>query len=234
MEKTIKLSPRLHAAASFVRRGARVIDVGTDHAYIPLWLLQNGVAEFAAGSDVNEGPLKSAALNARECGLEMNLKLYLSDGLVSCECDRNDYDHVIICGMGGELIASIIAESPYASHSGVKFILQPMTMQDKLRLYLSENGFSVTDETIVRDSGKFYQCIVCEYTGINSSLSPTELLIGRINIEKRRANPVFYDYIDRLRKIYINKIHGMRLGGENCSDDESVLRELEAYLSERE
>lgn len=233
MDRIIKLSPRLHAVASFVRPGARVIDVGTDHAYIPLWLLQNGIALFAAGSDINEGPLESAARNARECGLEASLSLYLSDGLVSCECEQNNFDHVIICGMGGELISSIISASPLAVTEGVRFILQPMTMPDRLRQYLSSNGFLITDETILCETGKFYQCIVCEYTGVSYELSPIEMLVGRVNIENRNADPVFYDYVDHLRKIYSNKIKGMKLGRENCDYDESILRELEKLLSER-
>lgn len=233
MDKNFKLSPRLHAAASFVRPGARVIDVGTDHAYIPLWLLRNGLVEFSAGSDINEGPLAAAAKNAREWGFGDELKLYLSNGLASCECETNDFDHVIICGMGGELISSIISNSAYASQKGIRFILQPMTMQDKLRIYLSQNGFVITDETIVFDSGKFYQCIVCEYSGAVYSLSPIELLIGQINIKNRRDNPVFYDYAENLLQIFAKKVRGMNLGGHDASYETALLSELSAFLQER-
>lgn len=232
MDRIIKLSPRLLCAASFVRPGARVIDVGTDHAYIPLWLLQNGIASFAAGSDINEGPLSSASQNARECGLADRLNLYLSDGLRGCDCEHNNFDHVIICGMGGELISAIISESPLSETAGVRFILQPMTMADKLRKYLTSHGFLITDESITSDAGKFYQCIVCEYVGENYELSPIEALVGRINILKRNKNPVFYEYMDSLCKIYRNKISGMKLGGEDCTFDEAVLFELENLLSE--
>ena len=226
MNDIIKLSPRLLTAASYVKEGARVLDVGTDHAFVPIYLLQKGRASFAAGSDINPGPLKTAKDNAVKFGLENKLKLYLSDGLSLCECDENKYDHIIICGMGGELISSIIASSPYSFRSGLRFILQPMTMPDKLRLFLSQNGFTVTDETIIKDGGKYYQFVVCEYFARPYTLSPTEMLLGRVNIEKRKNNSTFYEYAGSLIRIYRQKICGMKLGGENTETEGRIYSDL--------
>lgn len=230
MSKNIKLSKRLSFAASFVKPGSRVLDVGTDHAYVPIWLLENEIAEFAAGSDVNAGPLKSAEQNSKKFKTDGKLALYLSDGLANAECEKNCYDCILICGMGGELIADIIDSSAYVRNSGAMLILQPMTMQDVLRGYLVENGFKITDESILRDCGKFYQFIVCSFTGENTELTPCERLVGAINIENGKNNPDFLPYIKKQCGILQNKLNGMSIAGKTGETDSLLLEELEKLI----
>ena len=154
---SIKLSPRLLTAASMVPPDSHVIDVGTDHAYLPIYLLLSGKVRSASASDINEGPIAAARSNAEKYGVAERLELYLSDGLKECNVSAKYFNCIIICGMGGELISSIIENTPEIKHPGTSFVLQPMTRAEQLRLYLSENGFSIKDEKLVRDSGKIYQ-----------------------------------------------------------------------------
>ena len=157
------LDGRLSSVAKFVRRGARFADVGTDHAYLPVFLLLDGRIERAVCSDINRGPLDNARATAREGGVYERIDFVLTDGAAALS-DFGITD-MAICGMGGELIAKIIEGAPFIKSSGVRLILQPMTRQEHLRTYLYNNGFSVIAEDYAADSGKFYSIIVAEYTG---------------------------------------------------------------------
>ena len=130
-----KLDDRMMSAASFVNRGDVVADVGTDHGYLPIYLILSGIIPFAVASDIREGPLGRARKNARKYGVDQKMKFELSDGLAFLE-DGCPVDDIIICGMGGETIISIIEASDYPKKSGVRLILQPMTKAFELREYL--------------------------------------------------------------------------------------------------
>ena len=157
------LDGRLSSAAKFVRWGARFADIGTDHAYLPVFLLLGGRIERAVCSDVNRGPLDNARATAREAGVYDKIDFLLTDG--AAELSELGITDMAICGMGGELIAKIIEGAPFVKKAGVRLILQPMTRQEHLRAYLYNSGFSVTFEDYAADSGKFYSIIVAEYTG---------------------------------------------------------------------
>lgn len=156
--KRIKLDQRLLAAAEFAEIGERVADVGTDHGYIPIWLRQNGIAPYVIASDINSLPLQSARANAEE---------YLTDGISFRQCDGlkgiapGEADTVIIAGMGGENIISIIAGSGW-DWSGKKLILQPMTRQAQLVEWLYDNGFAVTGESFAYDEKSSYRILKAE------------------------------------------------------------------------
>ena len=136
----IKLSKRLSTVASFVRNGVIVADVGTDHAYLPIYLVQSKKAKKAIATDINEGPLSRARENILQNGLENEILTYISNGLNGIE--SNFPDDIMICGMGGELIAEILDKSNYVKNSNVNLILQPMTSVKELREYL-QNGFFI-------------------------------------------------------------------------------------------
>ncbi|MCR4771135.1 MAG: class I SAM-dependent methyltransferase [Oscillospiraceae bacterium] len=156
--KKIKLDKRLRAAAEFVEAGDRVADVGTDHGYIPVWLRQNGISPFVIASDINSLPLKSARENAAA---------YETDGISFRQCDglkgmeQSEADTVIIAGMGGENICSIIAASGW-DWTGKKLILQPMTRQAQLVEWLYDNGFAVTGESFAYDEKNSYRILKAE------------------------------------------------------------------------
>ena len=221
----LKLSKRLSAAASFVRDGAVCADIGTDHAYLPIYLVGSGIASFAVASDINEGPIASANDNIKKYGLENKISTQIADGLDGIS--QYKPDHILICGMGGELIARIIEDSSYVKKNGIKLILQPMTSIKELREYLA-HGFSVYDEAIVWDSGKYYQIICAEYDGNDHIYTDLELEVGKINIRDKK--PLFTEYINHLLKKKRRVYDGLKAGGRDLSYAEKEIKELEALL----
>ena len=127
------LDGRLAAAASFVRENAVVADIGTDHAHLPLWLLSAGKIRFAVASDINRAPLERAKKNAAAAGFSDRMDFVLCDGLSGLEPEKRGITDILVCGMGGELIARIVGESEYTRRPGVRLILCPMSQPDKLR-----------------------------------------------------------------------------------------------------
>ena len=194
-----KLDDRLRSVASFVKEGATVIDVGTDHAYLPIHLIETGTAVRALATDINEGPLKNAEDNVNAHGLSHKIALRLANGLDGAE--NFGADTVLICGMGGELIADILNRAPFVKQNGIRLVLQPMTFADKLREYLLSNGFRILDEALSTDNKKLYTAICAEYDGVERKYGEVELLIGRCNIENR-GEPLREAFIRReIRKL---------------------------------
>lgn len=220
----LKLDDRLMSAANFVRRGVAVADIGTDHAYIPVYLLQNEIASFAIACDINKGPLERAKLNAEKYGVGHKMRFTLADGLNGVEPERDSVTDIIICGMGGELVARIINESEYTRKNGVHLILQPMSAADDLRSFLDKSGFAVIDEVLSTAAGKTYCCLLVEYDGVKRTSTPAELLLGRKTIEKRE--PLFEKYAGEILARLDTKINGMKKGGLSAVAEEECRREI--------
>lgn len=159
----IRLRPRLLTAASFVRGGGRIVDIGTDHAYLPVYLIQQGIVQSAIASDVGEGPLRNAEKTLRQYGLQAQISLRLSDGLKNILPD--EADEILICGMGGNLIEEILLAAPWVRRPGMHLVLQPMTHSQDVRRYLCNNGFAVSKELCSKDSGRVYLTLSADYTG---------------------------------------------------------------------
>ncbi len=154
----ISLDNRLKAAAALCRRGVTVCDVGTDHALLACHLAMNGAKEVIA-SDINDGPLESARETVLRTGVT-NVRVLKSDGL-----KQIDYaDDVIICGMGGELIADIMQGCRFLS-ADTRFILQPMTKAEVLRRRLYRDGFEIIEEHTAYDGKRAYVIMLAAYTG---------------------------------------------------------------------
>lgn len=221
----LELSKRLSAAASFVRDGAVCADIGTDHAYIPISLVLDGKAKYAIASDINEGPILKAKENIEKYNLQDKITIRVANGLDGI--DKYRPDHILICGMGGELIAKILDDSDYVKQPRVKLILQPMTSIKELREYLSK-GFYIYDEDIVYDASKLYQIICAEYDGKNHSYSDTELEIGKKNIEK--SSPLFNKLIKSILSKKQKRLNGLKTGGYDTKTTEKEIEELEKLL----
>ena len=212
-----KLSKRLSLAASFVKRGSKVCDVGTDHGYLPLFLYKEGRVESVCATDINEKPLENAKRTFMAEGA-CEIPLYLCDGLE--KIDRNIADTVIIAGMGGEVISGIIDRASFVKDGSVSLILQPMTAARELRIYLSENGFFVEREEAVEDGGRVYSVMLARYDGVSRK---TDALTERIGVIKP-------DTKDNLAYIKRQK----RLCGELCSSIENIEEKTELYKRESE
>ncbi len=224
----IILDGRLSTAASFVREGAVVCDVGTDHAYLPLYLLSSGIAKFAIASDINRGPLDSARKNALKYGLAEKMSFTLANGLSGLPLGEFGVDDIIICGMGGELIAEILSASEYTRKVGVRLILQPMSYPERLREFLAKNGYCILDEKLCEAAGKLYTCILTEYDGVVRSFSDVEYILGECNI--KNGGQLLFKYAERISAALSEKIIGMEKGGLDTAELRRCLAEINKII----
>ncbi|MFR3185056.1 MAG: tRNA (adenine(22)-N(1))-methyltransferase [Ruminococcus sp.] len=156
----IRLSKRLSMNASFVTPGNRLADVGTDHGYIPIALVQEKIIPSALAMDVNPGPLERAKQHIREFHLESDIHTRLSDGVQSLQ--PGEADSVLIAGMGGALTVKILQEGREVLRTVKELILQPQSEIDKVRRYLEQAGYKITKEDMVWEEGKYYQVMKAE------------------------------------------------------------------------
>lgn len=147
----LPLSNRLLTCCGFVRPGDRVADIGCDHGYLGIYLLQSGVASSVIAADVNTAPLQCARENAQKYGVDGRMKTYLSDGVRAIP---RDFDTMVCAGMGADTMISILSAAPWLQNSQYRLILQCQSKRPELRKYLAAHGFSISRETLARD-GKF-------------------------------------------------------------------------------
>lgn len=216
------LDERLECAASLVRDGASVADIGTDHAFLPISLLMSGRASDAIASDINEGPLDRAKENARKYGIDARITFCLADGLDDLPLEEKKTSDIIICGMGGELISEILSRSDYIRRGGVRVILQPMTRPQILRKYLADAGFAIVDEKLCKSSGRIYQCIAAEYDGEKREISDSAAYLGEINIARGTASPYFSEQLSIEYARVIKRVEGMKAGGIDSGAEERL------------
>ncbi|KXT76296.1 tRNA (adenine(22)-N(1))-methyltransferase [Streptococcus sp. DD12] len=158
---TITLSDRLQAVKTFVPQGARLLDVGSDHAYLPIALIQEGQISYAVAGEVVVGPYEAAKANVQTFGLEKQIVVRLADGLTAFEAE-DQLDTISICGMGGGLIAQILEAGKEKLAPVQRLILQPNNREDDVRTWLEHNGFELVAESMVLDHGKFYEILVAQ------------------------------------------------------------------------
>lgn len=221
-----KLSKRLLRASSFAKKNDFIADVGTDHAYLPIYLYKAGIIRGAVVSDINEGPISRAKNNIREYSCENAIIPILSDGL--CKIEEYSPNTVFILGMGGELIVDIISKAEWIKEKKTKLVLQPMTHAEILRAFLFNNGFEVSDETLV-DDGKIYQIIVAEYTGRATAADMLELFFGRINL--LRGGDLLARTLEREREILRARLEGKRKAGLDGKEDALLFDMIEKYTN---
>ena len=220
------LDDRLMSAADLVRQGAVFADIGTDHAYLPLFLLESGRISFAYMTDINEGPLLRAKENARKFADVSRMEFLLTGGLSGLD-DRGITD-ISICGMGGELIADIIGASDFIRSENIHLILQPMTKQEDLRIFLAKEGFEVLKECYSRADGKYYLTLLVRYTGVPYSLTMTEAYLGRL--AEGVENEAEVGYLAKKRAALQKRVNGCRAGGMDASEYEEVLAKIDEIL----
>ena len=225
--KSPALGKRLLSASGFVRQGAYFADIGTDHAYLPLFLLGEGRITRAVCADINAGPLDSARRNAEEFGYTDSVSFVLTDGAEGLS-DMGITDYAI-CGMGGELICKIIESSPHLKERGVRLILQPMSRQSTLRKYLAKSGFTNVGEEYSLDGGKYYLCLAAEYTGEAREISDFEAEFGEVG-PRAEFSPEKLGYFEVKINALKRAAAGKRISGQDCPENKLLL-ELELKMN---
>lgn len=168
-----------------------VADVGTDHGYLPIYLINKGICEKAIAADINEGPLNAARKNIAQTRVKDKIETVLSDGLKNIE----NADCITIAGMGGELMCDILS----CRKEGMKsFVLQPQRSYDVLRLYLAKNGFEIKKEAVAKENDKMYCAFYAEYTGKAYDISTKEALLGKSALVEDKA--LYNEYVQYRKK----------------------------------
>jgi len=194
----MELSKRLYAVAGLVTEGASVADIGTDHGYIPIYLMKNKIASKVIAMDINKGPLERARMHIIGHGLKGQIETRLSDGLKNLE--PGEVDAYIAAGMGGGLVIKILEDSKAVVDSLKFAVLQPQSEIAKVRKYLNRNGLVIIDEDMVEEDGKFYPMMKVVH-GEPQVYEEYEYIFGKLLLEKK--HPVLHKFL--LREQYIQE-----------------------------
>lgn len=223
----MKLSNRLKTIASFVPEGSKVADIGTDHGYIPIHLVQEGKAKHAIAMDVRKGPLMRAESHIAEAGLKDVIEVRLSDGLL--KLNKDEADCVVIAGMGGELMIHILEEGKDLWDNIPCWVLSPQSELQKMRRFLVEQAFFVEQETMIKEDGKYYVVMRAVRTPSVSVDDGREVSYryGKSLLESK--DPVLAEYLED-EAYQLEEIRKGLSNGETESA-KSRMRELETELS---
>ena len=218
----MKLDERLAQCAEFVREGASVADIGTDHAYLPVYLVKSGKTKKAVAADVRVGPLENAKGNIIRNGLESSIKTVLSDGLEKIGPD--EADDIVIAGMGSELIIRIIEAAPWLRDSKKHLILQPMTRAEELRKYLCRSGFEIISERACISCKKTYSVMLCAFDGKERECDDRFMYVGELYDDNSpQAGRYIYVVNEKLKK----KIKGFESTSEEYIRLAALIDEFE-------
>lgn len=173
------MNKRLELIASILPHGRGFADVGTDHGYLPVYMAQHGYSGKIIASDINEGPLSTAVVSARQAGVEDRICFRLCDGLDGCGSE--ELDTVVIAGMGGDTICGILDRADWVMSRDILLILQPMTKAEVLRYWLTNNDFAICGEWLIEENGEIYQILSARF-GARTPLSDAELFTGKYEL----------------------------------------------------
>ena len=200
----LPISKRLLCCASMVQPGSRVADIGTDHGYLGIYLLQSGAARHVIACDLRKDPLENARRNAKLFGVDGEMEFRLSDGLEKILPD--EVDTVVMAGMGGDLIQKILSQCPWRKREGLQFILQPQSAGNVLRRWLCEDGFEIRREEPVQD-GHFLYTVMDIRQGEPAPLTPgTEYASPALLAS---GSPLVGNYLARVENALQETVRGL-------------------------
>lgn len=173
------LTPRLQAAASLVRGGGILADIGTDHGYLPIHLVETGKIDKAIAADIGKMPLENARKSVEQKALSDKISLRLSDGLRSFSPD--DADEYVFAGMGGTLIAEKLSETPWIKNEKYHFVFQPQSRAEDIRQFLFENGFQIEKEIATHEGNRMYIAFSAFYNGEKTEYTYADCFLGKLS-----------------------------------------------------
>lgn len=222
----MQLSKRLDAVAKLAGRCDCVADIGTDHGYIPIYMVQNHLAQKAIAMDVNKGPLQRADQNIKSYRMEEHITTRLSDGVVALK--EKEADCVVIAGMGGLLTIRILEAGNAVLQTVHTLVLQPQSEIGQVRIWLSEHGYRITDEDMVLDDGKYYPMMRVEH-GAQESWSAQEFAFGKYLIQNK--NTVLMEFLDKEEKLCGEILHSIEgKTGEHIEKRRTEVEERQSMI----
>lgn len=223
------LDKRLRCVAGLVRPGSVLADIGTDHAHLPVWLVKEGVCPRAVAADIRIGPAAAARHSVEAAGLEERIDVRVGDGLAPlCPGEADD---IVIAGMGGETIASILEAAPWTKDGRYRLILQPMTRHECLRRFLLTGGFGILSEQIVQEGRRRYLVLACAYTGAPPVTEEAAYYIGRLPLPE--ASAYLLSQAARLRR----QAQGLARRADGAGEAarlEAIAREMERTVRDNQ
>lgn len=195
----LQLSQRLRAVADLAGNAEILADVGTDHGYIPVFLLNDGKIQRAIAMDINQGPLQRARVHIQQYDMEDRIETRLSDGL--SELEPGEADTIVIAGMGGALMMRILSQGEETAHAAKQLVLQPQSEIFAFRCFLTTHGYEIKAENMVYEEGKFYSMMLVEHIKTpaeNWEFTQIELKYGPLLIRQR--HPVLKQYLQYQQK----------------------------------
>lgn len=197
--KEIVLSKRMQMVAGMVSKGNVTADIGCDHGFVSIYLIEQGICPHVIAMDVNEGPLLRAKEHIVQRGLESYIDVRLSDGIDKLQ--DKEAESIIIAGMGGKLVMKILSTHMDKVRNLKEVILQPQSDVHLVRQFLAENGMDIVQEDMVEDAGKFYPCMKAVFLGEKKdSYTEVEQWYGPLLLKQK--NPVLYDYLRREKEMF--------------------------------
>ena len=218
--------PRLRCAAELILPHKKIVDIGTDHAYLPTYLVLTGKSERVLACDIGVRPLENARKTVNCFGLSDKIQLRISDGLQKVSAD--EAEEISICGMGGTLMAEILGAAEWIKRSGMHLVLQPMTHSEDVRQFLCKNGFSITRECFVEERSKVYCVISAHYSGEAEAFDEGFCYFGYLPV----TDDIQEAYVSSRLKQLDKKLMALR----NSHGDEAEvgrLEEIRRYYEER-
>ena len=221
------MNKRLNAIAALVKDGKGLVDVGTDHGQLPVFLAQRGYSGALFASDIREGPLMAARRTAEEAALTDRIRFLLCDGLSLCPPE--EIDTIVIAGMGGDMIVKILDEAEWCMDRRYRLLLQPMSKNEVLRYWLVYNEFEIESETVTEDGGILYQILCARFGGVTRP-NDAELFTGKRAL---CLTPALYDrQLTQIRSRFAHAIAGME--GREGEPRLRLYREILEQLRELE
>ncbi|RKX67275.1 MAG: hypothetical protein DRP42_00920 [Tenericutes bacterium] len=202
-------SARLHKIVSYVRKDDRVLDIGADHAYVPILLREQNLTTVADVAEITRGPLESARKNIIASGFRNQINLFLSDGVLSV--DINKYDTFVIAGMGGISINTILRQKKIKQN----LILHPTNAIPKVRKTLCKLRYEIKDEVVVEENGVFNVILFAEYSGKRRYMSAKKAYLGPLmSINKSEETKKYFERSLNSLKTVNAKTNGKKFGKE--------------------
>lgn len=223
------LSKRLAAIAHFVPRSTQLADIGTDHAYLPIYLIQKYIINSAIAGEVNNGPYRAAQETLERFALQNKVSLRLGDGLSVLR--PGEAETIVIAGMGGTTIINILSQQPLVAQSVQRFIIQPMIAAGLVRRWFVNHHWHIVAEELVAEEGRLYEIIVAE-PGWSPQLEDVLYDIGPVLWNNR--HPFLKDHISLLIEQYSRAVENMKVSKQaRASQKFAVLAEKIESLEAR-